>query len=165
MTEGPRPAVDGRRLSFRDIMAAADLPTVEHPIPEWGGSVLIRGCTVADLEHIADTAVVVNTKGEQEMARPAYNRALVRYCVIDPVRSAAEVNTIFAEKAGLVVKALIDAINELNGETTRAQAKADPTADDAAQNAAEAAFRAGTEPGAAVRPGLQAGPDGGAAEA
>ena len=33
------------RLSREDILKAEDLPTEEVPVPEWGGSVLVRGLT------------------------------------------------------------------------------------------------------------------------
>lgn len=40
-----------KRLSKQEILQAPDLPTEEVFIPEWGGSVLVRGLTAAERDR------------------------------------------------------------------------------------------------------------------
>jgi hypothetical protein len=49
-----------------------------------------------------------------------YHRALFRFCVVDPVFTADEVDALFAEKNAAVISRILDAIKALNGATEEA---------------------------------------------
>lgn len=135
-----RPA-DTRRLTFSQIRDAVDVRIEELVVPEWGGSIVIQSATMADLEHIAAQARVNRGGGQVEIDQNRYNRALLRYCVIDPVLSEAEITELFNSKRALTLMTIITAIKRLNEQTEEAATDA------------ETAFRDRPGPGAVVRPG------------
>lgn len=73
----------GTYLTRDAILAAADLPTEEVEVGEWGGTVVVRGLTGEGRDAWEASTTVVRGK---TVARDTANiRAkLVAYCVIDP---------------------------------------------------------------------------------
>lgn len=135
-----RPAVDTRRLTFSQIRDAVDLTYQELAVPEWGGALLLRSATIADLEHIAHQATVTVSGNKTEQRVELYNRALLRFCVIDPALTKEEVDELFTSKRALVMSRILDAIKALN------------RLDEGAATQAENAFPDGPVPGAVVSP-------------
>lgn len=112
------------RLTFEAIMEANDLPTRVHNIPEWGGSLLLRGATMAAIEGASARATVIVGRGKKSINRKKLIREMVKLCVVDPVLSAAQVEQLFEEKNGLILTSLISAIEDLCALTDGAQREA-----------------------------------------
>ena len=102
------------RESIRDIQ---DVGIEEVEVPEWGGSVYVRGMTLADMaEHAERQRQLGANPSETELAGllPAI---VVRYCV-DPagVRIFQDEDEAWLRtKSVASLKRIVDAFNVLNG--------------------------------------------------
>lgn len=70
------------RLTRDEILKALDLPTEELEVPEWGGSVLVRGMT--GTERDAFEVEIVSMHGKKaELQRENIRAKLVARCIVD----------------------------------------------------------------------------------
>ena len=71
------------RLSRDDILKAADNEPEEVDVPEWGGSVLVRGMTGRERDAF-EVSLMQPGRGGRKVLDPANVRAkLVARCVVD----------------------------------------------------------------------------------
>lgn len=115
----------GKILSVDEILAAPDLGEAEVEVPEWGGSVRIRGLSKAAQQHLRKSATV---SGQLDPAR--LEMLLFIHCVVEPRFTEEQYDALAAKSAGAIDR-VIKAIAELAG------------LDEAAIKAAERSFRSG----------------------
>lgn len=70
------------RLSKDDILKAADVKTEEVQVPEWGGTVLVRGMTGAERDAY-EASVMVQYNGQVQMNTANGRAKLVVKCIVD----------------------------------------------------------------------------------
>ena len=133
----------GKFLSREAILAASDLETAEVEVPEWDGSVLIRGLTGRERDEFE--ASILERRGKQMVPNVANIRAkLVVKCVVgeDGKRlfadtdanelgehSAAAVNRIYeaaAKLSGLTDEDVEDLVENFGGIISDASASGSP---------------------------------------
>lgn len=70
-------------LTRDSILGAADLRTEEVPVPEWGGTVLVRGMTGSERDAY-ENALLKVTQGQTSVNLNNARARLVAYCVVGP---------------------------------------------------------------------------------
>ena len=106
------------RLSRSDILKAEDLPTEEVAVPEWGGSVLVRGLTGRE----RDLFEVSMAKREGKQMVPDVNNVrakLVAWCCVDDdgefvFDQAGDVEAL-GEKSGAALNRVYEVAARLSG--------------------------------------------------
>src|SRR5215471_2388356 len=107
-------------LSREEILRAADLPTEDVDVPEWGGSVRVRALTAADRDRI---------EGEQaDASGPArfhnFRARLVARAAVDgagrPLFGEDDVHAL-AQKSAVALDRVFTAVLRMNGLTASAQ--------------------------------------------
>lgn len=71
-----------RRLSKQDILQASDLPTEEVYVPEWGGSVLVRGMTAAERDRF-EAEIVRQTREGVKVELHGIRAKLCAMAIVD----------------------------------------------------------------------------------
>jgi hypothetical protein len=105
-------------LTKDQILSADDRKTKEVPVPEWGGSVLIR--TLTGRERDAFEATTVRTKGsKQESNYENFRARFVAECVVDETGKKlfahrGEVQML-GNKSVAALQRVFNAAQELNG--------------------------------------------------
>lgn len=100
------PVTKGQRLTAEAIAAAKDRPEIELPIPEWGGTVLIRGLSYDQLAIARTSSWDARRKETNEdqlnawcislgLIEPAIDFEVAKAWICD--RSFGAVNTILSE--------------------------------------------------------------------
>lgn len=107
----------GKLLSKEDILHAVDLPKEEVEVPEWGGSVIVRGLTGAERDKFE--ASIVTLKGDKTGFNPENMRAkLVVLCVVDEegkrLFSNEDVKAL-GEKSALALNRVFEVAQRLSG--------------------------------------------------
>lgn len=106
-------------LTKEQILAADDIPIREVEVPEWGGTVRMRGLTGS--ERDAYELSLFQVRGEKRIPRMENARArLVALCIVD-----GEGNRLFSDeevkalggKSGKVLDRLFDEARKLSGLT------------------------------------------------
>ena len=105
------------RLSKESILTATDLPTEEVEVPEWGGSVLVRGMTGRERDEFE--ASMVGQRGGQEYRDYGNLRAkAVVKCVVgdDGERLFTDQDaSALGEKSFAALERVYDVIARLSG--------------------------------------------------
>lgn len=113
-------------LSREDILKADDLPTRDVDVPEWGGTVRVRGLSGADRDEYE--ASMAEMRGDKMVPMLANMRAkLVARAIVDE-----DGNRLFNEldigrlgqKSGLALQRVFEAAQELSGLGERAEEEA-----------------------------------------
>jgi len=108
----------GNYLTRDEILAADDLQYQDVPVPEWGGTVLVRGLTGTDRDRFEEGMVRVRG-GKKVGLRLANTRAkLLTMCLVD-----AEGETLFSpsdvsqlgEKSARAIERVFDVALRLSG--------------------------------------------------
>jgi hypothetical protein len=118
--EVPAPA---RLLDASTILAALDLPTTNVDVPEWGGTVGVRGATASERDRYEINLARAAKTGKETDIRAN----LVGRCAVDEDgRRLFTDNQIGAlsQKSGAVLDRLFDVIAGLSGMTPPAQEQA-----------------------------------------
>lgn len=110
-------------LSKDDILKADDLPTRDVDVPEWCGTVRVRGLTGAERDQF--DFVLSDAKNNPSKAQIRAN--LVGRCMVDEdgkrLFSETEVAKL-AAKSGAALTRIFDVVRELSGMTKDAVEKA-----------------------------------------
>src|SRR5262249_4971199 len=105
------------RLTKDAILAAEDLVTEEVQVPEWGGTVLVRGLTGRERDEFEASMMV--HRGGQMVADVRNSRAkLVAKCVVgdDGKRLFADEDAAaLGEKSGAALARVFDVVARLSG--------------------------------------------------
>jgi hypothetical protein len=104
-------------LSRDDILKADDLATEEVPVPEWGGSVLVRGMTGRERDQFE--ASLAQQRGSQVVPNYTNARAkVVICCVVDEdgkrVFDDADID-VLGGKSGAALDRIFAAATRLSG--------------------------------------------------
>jgi len=118
-------------LSRDEIFAVDDLKTEEVEVPEWGGSVLVRGLTGAERDEFEATTVKVDKSGKRVPDLENFRARLVALCTIDDkgqrlFKSRAEI-TALGNKSVSALQRVFDCAQRLNAMT---EAKVEEIAED-----------------------------------
>jgi hypothetical protein len=110
-------AMNGARVLDRAaVLAAPDLKPVALAVPEWGGTIYVRGLTAAEAEANARDTLAARREGN-EIAELVMVRA-VAACVCDasgaPLFTAADVAAL-ARKSAPSISRVFRAIERLSG--------------------------------------------------
>lgn len=105
------------RLSKDDILKADDVRTEEVEVPEWGGSVLVRGMTGEERDEFEASMLV--RRGDQMIPDTWNTRAkLIARCVIDddgtPLFTRQDVDAL-GKKSGAALDRVFDVASRLSG--------------------------------------------------
>jgi hypothetical protein len=108
-------------LSRDDILRAADLPTEEVHVPEWGGSVLVRGMTGAERDAFESSVVELKAGNKATSVNMQNIRAkLVALTVVDEkgerLFSQADVE-LLGNKSAAALQRIFEAAQRLSGLT------------------------------------------------
>ena len=105
------------RLSKDDILKAADLTTEEVDVPEWGGTVLVRGLTGLERDEY-EVSMMVRYGGEMVQDLANARAKLVAKCVVgdDGKRLFTDADAgALGEKSGAVIDRIFDVACRLSG--------------------------------------------------
>lgn len=116
-------------LSKDTILAAEDLATEDVPVPEWGGTVRVRGMSGGERDAYEASQVAMRQSGKSPELRLSNFRAklLVR-CIVDEEGKRVFADGEAAElgrKSGAVVDRLFDVARRLSGMTEAAVKEAE----------------------------------------
>jgi hypothetical protein len=93
--EGERVSV----LTIADILAKDDLGEKEVNVPEWGGSVVIRGLGYGEFVAVRDKSLV---NGEQD--ETVFGVGLLAAAFVNPVLTEEEAKALFNKSSAAVVR-------------------------------------------------------------
>lgn len=116
------------RLTLDTILAADDLPTEEVPVPQWGGTVLIKAITKARQQHLRKLARLRHThvdgRKAGEIDTDRLELLLVIESVVEPALTEAHIPAL-REKSSAALDLITRAVLRLNGmeEVSVAQAE------------------------------------------
>lgn len=96
------------RLTVEQIIAADDLGEQDINIPEWGGTVRVRGLGYGEWVDIRDAATVGGKQDERLFARHLFAAAIT-----DPIVTPEQADLMIGKSAA-AVNALVDAIVTLS---------------------------------------------------
>lgn len=100
------------RLSLRDIIDAQDLAERELEVPEWGGNVLLRELSLAEIEAVRARARELSGGGEIDDTHFALN--LVAATMADPDLTPEQA-ALLGEKSNAVLQRVLVEVLDLNG--------------------------------------------------
>lgn len=109
-------------LSAEDILNADDLRPEPVDIPEWGGTVLVRGMSGTDRDRFEASMMNDNMNGvSKDKAMERYRARLAAACLVDAegkriFRSDAEVKRL-GEKSGQALTRVVEVASRLSGMT------------------------------------------------
>lgn len=105
-------------LTKAQIISANDLPTEVVEVPEWGGSVTVRGLTAAEFCEYRMSQRRVNAAGDEVFNWQNFNARLVAMTVIDdagkPMFEEAEIKML-AGKSAVAVHRVFAVAQRLSG--------------------------------------------------
>lgn len=107
-------------LSRSEILKTDDLPRREIQVPEWGGSVTVRGLTGKERDEFEQSLFSIHGQSANLTLSNARARLVVLGCVDEEgnkVFSQADVSALGSKNA-MVLDRLADAIRELSGMNT-----------------------------------------------
>lgn len=122
--EAPAPL---RRLSFEDMVAAADLREEEVPIPQWNGTVVVRTLTKDELDKLAERSVRVDRRGNRQSDQKRFVALMAANSLVPPLTEEQWAQ--LGQKAGGAVGEIVTAALRINGVSepaTKSGEGADP---------------------------------------
>ena len=108
------PTTKARVLTLDDITAADDRTTRTVDVPEWGGSVVVRGLTLEEARDIQKAAIQGGEVDETKVMVLTVSAGCV-----DPVIPREQAMILAQKRAGNVIRLCV-AINELTGASPQA---------------------------------------------
>lgn len=103
--EAAKAAPDLPVLSFEDIARADDLPTKSVPVPEWGGSVVMRGLSIGQVDDLD----ALKTQGEL-----AHILGLLAATIVEPEITPEQAG-VLRQKSNHVLQRLLKEAVKING--------------------------------------------------
>lgn len=109
-------------LSADDILGADDLKPEPVAVPEWGGSVLVRGMSGTERDRFESAMLADNMKGlAKDKAMENYRARLAGACMVDSdgkrlFRSDAEVKRLGTKNAQALTR-VVEVASRLSGLT------------------------------------------------
>lgn len=104
-------------LSREQILEASDVQTVECHVPEWGGSVLVRGLSGSERDRY-EQSITIRRGANQEINIQNARAKLVALCVVDSsgakVFSQSDVSLLGAKSAAALQR-IFDAARKVSG--------------------------------------------------
>lgn len=113
-TEQEAVEAPARILSFEDIQATDDLETTEVYVKEWGGSVVVRVLTMAEMGQLQRDARVPLKGGGWRLDEDKLNKATFEKALVEPRMTAPQVEAVWA-KSQTAVMTVLKAISRMNG--------------------------------------------------
>lgn len=115
-------------LSRESILDVSDIQVEELEIPEWGGTVLVREMTTAEVEHFA--LKTQGAQGQLDTTKMAGVRAeVVAWCVVDEDGNAlfkkSDVNEL-QKKSNRAIDKVFNKALELTGLQPPEESEAEP---------------------------------------
>lgn len=102
-----------KRLSKERLIAAKDIRTEEVDVPEWDGSLLLRGMTVTERRNCRSLAREANESGDVQVDDLKMSMLTICMCCVEPKLELEDVSY-FEEKSSGVVQRLFNKILELS---------------------------------------------------
>jgi len=111
-------------LSREEILQAQDLPIEEVEVPEWGGSVLVRGLTGAERDAFEQSIMPpdqMNGKKKGKRVKPDlrnFRAKLVSLCVVDEQGNRlfkSEDVEVLGKKLGVALQRVFEVAQRLSG--------------------------------------------------
>lgn len=104
-------------LSRESILSAPDVKVEDLEVPEWGGTIMVREMTTAEVENYSMS--LANNDGSMNHRKLGGMRAkIVSWCVIDeegePVFKSSDVEAL-QRKSNRVVSLVFDKVLEMSG--------------------------------------------------
>ena len=93
-------------LSVDEIVSATDLGEKEIEVPEWGGSIVIRGLGYGEVVSIRDAATAADGRQDEQM----FGRLMFAAAFVSP--------PLTEEQAALLVNKSASAVSRINDEIT-----------------------------------------------
>jgi|SRR6476661_6002529 len=106
-------------LSREEIIQVDDRKLKEVPVPEWGGSVMIRSLTGRERDDFEQSTVKTNKRGQQEQNFENFRARFVALCVVDEngrrlFQSRQEV-ALLGNKSVAALQRIFNEAQEMNG--------------------------------------------------
>jgi hypothetical protein len=115
-------------LNREDILKAEDLQTRDVDVPEWGGTVRIRGLSGADRDAYQASMMQIGPNGQMGPDLGNMTAKMVARAVIDPDTGEPWFNELdvgtLGQRSGAALARVYDVAMELSGMTATAQAAA-----------------------------------------
>lgn len=111
-----------KMLSKEQLLNSKDLPEVEVECPDWGGSVKVKGMSVAKRKMVWQGATIKDFDGKDIFDLEKFQIISFIECVIEPKFSIADYEPLKNKSAAMVEK-VNRKIMELSGITTPEEAK------------------------------------------
>ena len=112
-------------LSAQDILAARPWPTETLEIPEWGGTVTVRGLSGTELDEF-NTSVIRQKGNNVEVNRRNYRAKLVARCLVNgdgktPLFKDEGQIVALGMQPVKILDRILEVVNRLNGTTDEKQ--------------------------------------------
>lgn len=100
------------------VLSAADIQTEAVDVPEWGGTILVRGLTGAQRDELERFSVDVKGNGRISLKLANYRAKLVSLAAVDedgqPLFTAADVEAL-GKKSGVALDRVAEVAARLSG--------------------------------------------------
>jgi len=106
-------------LSFDDILASEDCPEIEIEVPEWHGTVKVRGLRRAELNEAKKCAtvqtVLPGNRVSSEVSDELFEAEMLHIALVDPPLEREQAMQLVKGKGAMAVGRLIKAIFTASG--------------------------------------------------
>jgi hypothetical protein len=100
-------------LTREALLGATEVPTQTVPIPELGGSVVVRGMTARERTQF-EKKFITEHRGKQKRNLDAFREQLCVFCCVDPKLSEADLERLSLVRADIIER-IANVAAELSG--------------------------------------------------
>jgi hypothetical protein len=100
-------------LTREALLGATEVPTQTVPIPELGGSVVVRGMTAGERTQF-EKKFITEHRGKQKRNLDAFREQLCVFCCVDPKLSEADLERLSLVRADIIER-IANVAAELSG--------------------------------------------------
>ena len=108
--------MSNKTLSLNDILAVADVETRRVDVPEWGGTVVIKGLTKRDQQRLRKQASAAAGTFDADVME----HLILSQCLAEPVVTPEQAAQLL-EKSAAAVDRVLTAIMDITGLSEAAQ--------------------------------------------